>query len=89
MSERIVADERRPGIEFVSIEGGPGYDGELIQVSNGLSNGLRIEIANTGEDECGNFHVFHIHDPNTAKLIFQRLLEWSERIANPLPPVKP
>ncbi len=83
--EILVCDEKRPGIELIEFRGGPSYDDERLSVENGLSNGLRIMVINEDSD-C--WQVFHIHDPDTAKTIAARLLEWSERIANP-PAINP
>ena len=55
-------------------------------MSNGLSNGLRLEIMDDGdEDEDGSdgWWCFHIKSPETARLIAAKLLEWSNRIADP------
>jgi len=81
--EVCLGDERRPGIEMLSFRGEPGYQDEEIYISNSLSNGLRIEIANFDDEECGNAHAFHIKDPATARRIAERLIEWSSRIADP------
>lgn len=77
--EQVLTNERRPGIELVHIRGTAGYDDEEIVVSNGLSNGLRIEVTNEGTD----WICFHIHSKATAQLIAQKLLEWCERRADP------
>lgn len=77
-----VCDEKRPGIEILEYHGGPGYDDERLTLQNGLSNGLRFLVA---DDVDGNQFLahFHIHDPETARTIGRRLIEWAERIANP------
>jgi hypothetical protein len=77
-----VCDEQRPCIEILEFHGGPGYDEERLMLENGLSNGLRFLIVD-GEDENVFLAHFHIHDPETARTIAKRLLEWSDRIANP------
>lgn len=81
--EKIITDERRPGIELLELQGEPGYHTEHICVSNSLLNGLRIEIFDEGEEgEEGSdgWWCFHIRNPETARLIAAKLLEWSERI---------
>lgn len=77
--EKLICDEKRPGIELLHMRGTPGYDDEEIIVSNGLSNGLRIEITNEDMD----WATFHIQSKGTARLIAAKLIEWSERICNP------
>lgn len=82
--ERLVCDEQRPGIELVEIHGGPGYSGERITLENGLGNGLRFLVLDIDDEGPGKaLGHFHIHDPETARLIAARLLEWCERIADP------
>jgi transcription-repair coupling factor (superfamily II helicase) len=71
-----------PGIEWTEIEGGPNC-GEMITVSNSLTNGLRIEIFNDDIDDIG---LFHIQDATTAVQIAQVLVEYAQRIANPPQP---
>lgn len=80
--ERKVCDEQRPGIEILEYHGGPGYDDERLTLENGLGNGLRFLVQ---DDADGNPFLahFHITDPETARTIAKRLLEWSERIADP------
>lgn len=80
-----VCDEQRPGIELLEFHGGPGYDGERLFLENGLGNGLRFLICDEDEDNNGRPFVchFHIHDPQTAKTIATRLMEWANRIADP------
>jgi hypothetical protein len=73
-----------PGIEWTEIEGGPNC-GEMITVSNSLTNGLRIEIFNDDIDDIG---LFHIQDATTAVQIAQLLVEYSQRIANPPQPAE-
>ena len=82
MKEIKVCDESRPGIEILEYHGGPGYEDERLTLENGLGNGLRFLIV---DDDEGNPFLahFHIHDPECARTIANRLLEWSERIANP------
>lgn len=77
-----VCDEQRPGIEILEYHGGPGYDSERLTLENGLGNGLRFLII---DSDVGNPYLahFHIHDPETAKTIAARLLEWADRIADP------
>jgi hypothetical protein len=79
VSEKVIFNETRPGIELIEMKGGPGYDDEQIVVSNGLANGLRIEIANEDTD----WACFHIRSKGTALLIAAKLTEWCERMANP------
>ena len=86
MDEIIICNERRPGIEILELQGSAGYDQEHLSVSNGLSNGLRLEIMGDGDEYADGSHgwwCFHITSPETAKLIAAKLLEWSDRIANP------
>ena len=86
MDEIIVCNESRPGIEILELQGSAGYGQEHLIVSNGLSNGLRLEIMDDGdEDEDGSdgWWCFHIKSPETARLIAAKLLEWSNRIADP------
>lgn len=78
--EPIIADERRPGIELLHLQGTPGYQDEHLIVSNGLSNGLRLEILN---DDLDGWACFHIQHKSTAQLIAQKLVEWCERMADP------
>jgi hypothetical protein len=79
MSEEVIANELRPGIELVHMRGEPGYEGEELILSNGLSNGLRFEITNEDMDWAS----FHIHSRETALLLAAKLTEWCERIADP------
>lgn len=80
--EEIICDEIRPGIELLHLKGTPGYEDEEIIVSNSLSNGLRIEIANEGT----NWISFHIQSPMTAVLIAHKLQAWCMHIADPPSP---
>jgi hypothetical protein len=80
LTGKIICDERRPGIELVQFQGPPGYEDEMLSVENGLSNGLRLQILN---EDLDGWAAFHIHDPQTARLIAARLVEWSSRIADP------
>lgn len=73
-----VCDERRPGIEILEYHGGPGYDEERLTLENSLGNGLRFLVLD--DDVLAHFHI---HNPETARTIASRLLEWCERIANP------
>jgi hypothetical protein len=82
MYAKIVTDEKRSGIELLELQGGPCYEEERLTLSNSLSNGLRLQV----DDEGCEIAHFHIEDAETAKLIATRLLEWSERIANPPSP---
>jgi hypothetical protein len=79
MAERVICDERRPGVELIILQGEPGYEDEELILSNGLSNGLRIEIANQDTD----WNSFHIRSRETALRLAAKLTEWCERIANP------
>lgn len=79
MSEEILCNELRPGIERVHFRGEPGYEDEELIVSNSLSNGLRLEITNEGMD----WACFHIQSAATAAIIAAKLAEWCERMANP------
>lgn len=79
MEERVVRDENLPGVELLEIVGAPGYEDEKLLVSNGLLNGLRIEILNEDTD----WTSFHIHSPETARVVAAKLLEWCKRIADP------
>lgn len=63
--ERVLINEIRPGIELIHFQGVPGYEDEELIVSNGISNGLRIEILNEGMD----WAAFHIHSRETALLV--------------------
>jgi hypothetical protein len=74
-----------PGIEWTEIEGGPNC-GEMITVSNSLTNGLRIEIFNDDIDDLG---LFHVVDATIAVQIAQLLVEYAQRIANPPQPARP
>lgn len=80
MGERLICDEKRPGIELIQYIGVPGYEDEQILLSNSLGNGLRFEILN---DDIGDWACFHINDPATALSLAGRLIEWSRRIAEP------
>lgn len=79
MKEKLLCNESRPGVELVHFKGALGYDDEEIIVSNGLSNGLRIEITNEDMDWAS----FHIHSKVSALLIAEKLIEWCERIGHP------
>ena len=79
MTEKVIVNEQRPGIELVHLQGGPGYDDEELLLSNGLANGLRIEVTNEDMDWAS----FHIQSPATAMLLAAKLSEWCERIADP------
>jgi hypothetical protein len=85
MTEIKVSDEQRPGIEILEYHGGPGYDDERLTLENGMSNGLRFLV----QDDCDGIPFlahFHIHDPEVARTIGRKLIEWSDRIANPRAP---
>lgn len=83
-SEYLVCDERRPGIEVFELHGAEGYEGERLILENGLSNGLRFLITDAMDDgDGGCFAHFHIQSSKAAKLLAQRLIEFSDRIANP------
>lgn len=79
MPEEVLVNELRPGIELVHVRGNAGYEDEEIVVSNSLSNGLRIQVANKDTD----WVCFHINSKATAHLIAQKLMEWCERRADP------
>ena len=88
MDEIIICNESRPGIEILELQGSQGYGQEHLIVSNGLSNGLRLDIMKDRDDDedepsSGDWWCFHIKSPETAKLIAAKLLEWSDRIADP------
>lgn len=86
MDEIIICNESRPGIETLELQGSAGYGQEHLSLSNGLSNGLRFEIMDDGSEGEGGSNgwwCFHIKSPETAKLIAAKLLEWSDRIADP------
>jgi hypothetical protein len=89
MGEVIVRMERKPGIELLHLTGAPGYQTEHLILSNSGSNGLRFEIMDDGDDVdspgSDGWWCFHIKSPETARLIAAKLLEWSDRIANPPP----
>ena len=80
MTEKLICDEKRAGIEIIHYRGEPGYEDEEISLSNSLGNGLRFEILN---DDLDGWACFHIHDPATALSLAGRLIEWSKRIADP------
>jgi hypothetical protein len=80
--ERLIADEARPGIEFIELGGGPGYEDERLILQNGLGNGLRFLM----QDEDTELAHFHINSPETALLIAERLTAWAARIADPPEP---
>lgn len=82
MTEYLVCDEQRPGIELIEFHGGPGYDEERITIQNGLSNGLRILVIDDNEGDPMIAH-FHIKSPDTAKRLARRLMEWADRITDP------
>lgn len=81
MSEILVEDAARQGIEVITFRGGPGYEDEQISVSNSVGNGLRVSILNEAVDPA--WFSFNIDSPATAEAIARRLLEWASRIANP------
>jgi hypothetical protein len=87
-TEHILEDASKPGVELLHLQGAPGYQDEFLLLSNGLINGLRFEIRNEIEDDgfdhSGDWMCFHIANAETAKLIAARLLEWAQRIAEPL-----
>ncbi len=78
--EELLEDVLRPGIELISYCGATGYQDETISLSNGVTNGLRIGILN---DDLDGWVCFHIHSPETAKRLAEKLIEWSDRICNP------
>lgn len=82
MFDKLVCEVSRPGIELIHYQGGPGYGDEQIELSNGVSNGLRFEILN---DDLDGRACFHIHDRETAIKLAAKLVEWCERIADPPP----
>lgn len=85
--ETIVVDEKRLGIELLELQGTPGYHTEHLLLSNSLSNGLRFEIMDDGDEDTHDgsdgWWCFHIKSPETAKMIAAKLLEWCDRIADP------
>lgn len=86
----IIEDAKRPGIELLHLQGPPGYHDEFLHLSNGLNNGLRLEIRNEieedGFDHSSDWMSFHFQSPNIAKAVATRLLEWADRIADPSSP---
>ena len=79
MTEEVIVNEQRPGIELVHMRGEPGYEDEELILSNGIGNGLRFEITNEDTDWAS----FHINSRETALLLAAKLTEWCERIADP------
>jgi hypothetical protein len=69
--------KNNPGIEWTEIAADYG---EVITISNSLTNGLRIELFNGDIDDIA---CFHIADMQTAMQIAEVLTEYSKRIANP------
>lgn len=80
MRETILADEVKPGEELLHIQGPPGYETEELMIVNSQRDGLRVDVYN---DEQLEWAMFHVHTPETAWLIGERLIEWSKRIGNP------
>lgn len=76
---KLIEASSRPGIELIHFRGPAGYQDEQIILSNGLVNGLRIEVLSGDR----NWRCFHIHDAETARALAERLIEWSGRIADP------
>lgn len=82
-----VCDESRPGLEILEYHGGPGYDEERMILENSLGSGLRFLVQDDDDDHPFLAH-FHIKNPETARAIAARLLEWCERIAAPPYPAR-
>jgi len=77
-----------PGIERIELRGAPGYDEERLVLQNSLGNGLRLLIEDTISDDSPETFLahFHFHSPEAAKFVAAKLIEWSDRIANPASP---
>lgn len=86
MDEKIIEERHEPGIDLIELHGAPGYQMEHLLILNSSSNGLRLEIMDTGEDrdeDSNGWWCFHIKSADTARLIAKKLLEFSECMDNP------
>lgn len=91
MPEKVIEERSEKNLDIIHLQGEHGYQTEHLSISRTLNNGLRLEISDDGEEQDGSdgsdgWWSFHIHSPETARLIAEKLLAFADRhFGQPLP----